>query len=763
MSGVTMDLDTKRDELVTYFESPLELDALLKRESSIKKFTTVSNKIRNYIQNDQDLWSLIPEISSTSFDKYIDEISSILSFEQPKKVASIFNYIKLVVYFTKMYPDFMKAYRSKWDSNFATFLVELKRDPSSFNKNIVRVTVELYLVGFDMFFECLDRLFNQIRCSCELKYSTLFIFMHKIISRVDFSKFRRCLKLKSSYEDLTSIFKVTINKALAEKRDQYFAVLKKQRHVFETKGDLTSSQSELLMNLYRQHNDCLDVYAEICSLDGFSLDKSKFTIEAPIVEEGRIVFYDQSLIPDDDMVYFDNQEELEFYRSLELPDCMSGLSYNSPQEAIDCFLKSNSINESDNVARYFVDRFVNEWLAEGIVERILDVSKYRSDLIPTIARFFAVMDNHHECLSALAKKSIIGQAYFLLSKKAPLASMRSRIGFIIAEFTKFGVMNQSETFMILRKGCDDTDSFNIEFMIRILNGCGKYLFRHPFSRRRMEHLFRILRSNYSRLSLAESNSVESTICHIVGVEQVPSSRPETLESLYLTHSLHSADHADLPTIVALYFKCFGAQFVAEHIAFCRCLSYLEFDRTDLLFMSIEEKEYFLLVECLLTYMYAEIGKFPYIDRQLIKRFVDLMVHEVGKGRLSNTELTESLDFLFNRVHHDDPTDWSNFKNCALSGLSCEPSKKPATTGVSLLASSESSNTEPKLPEDQVDKSIDDLIEALSAGALNEKKSMRNREESISYIGSPTKSESTNLKILLRSNRGKKSGDLRKIS
>lgn len=661
-------MDLKRQELVAIVDGA---KGIVKpgSDSSLRKYNSFVSKIKHCLGSDvHSEWSLKDEVCQLNFEKYADELARLLGAEAiPKRTSGILSLLELVVILSAGYDGFYKVYYETLEKVHIHPLISLlKRSPSSAEKSMVRFILEAAVIGMK---GCMDAfsavLSATLKSTDYIESTTLISFISKMVYKMDSDAFPRVRSVAEAvYKSASTLSDLCLGhlKAL---HIELSSLTRKSKHIFETKGDLSSLQTQELLKRMEAFDSLFRCYEKF--VDHFSFQPAEYvwSLETPEVDNGRIIFMDRSIDEDMSKGAFMSQEETEFYLNLSLPHLESHEYEQFSADAVFGILESaNSMNDVDRAAALVLHTKIS--LNVGFSEGIVALSKARIDQIPLLCRFLAHIQKAYDDVVCSVVRTASGQYRFLLRQKASIAGMRARVAKFVGELGKFGLIPQSEVYMLLRKCADDLDSFNADLLAQTLVCVGQYLYSQPESRRRMEHLFRLLSSRNSKLLISESVALDGVLRTILGDDTFGEIRCETVETSYISHLLHCPgskldkfsdilkvvqEQSTLELAQALFDQRSICSVSEEHV--CELLTFL---------LHREPAVPVLFWDSWLVKMQSEWARFPYTDIQLCIRSFDLVLCACEFGLFPLNEVENVVVRLFEKcpTFEDEYEHWGRF-------------------------------------------------------------------------------------------------------
>lgn len=746
-------------------------------DSSLKRFTSYISKLKLLVQADQDTTILVEEFSGINFEKYLDEVIRCLVCDTcPKKPTTILSILRLLVLFERVYTGFLRMYHNFWQEHTFVPFIGLFKDRIGSDdlvsvRHILRFLIESSIIGLVPFQHNLDTVI-EIILKTEMASNSCYsiaLYMIKTMSRIDLGVVCCTSRYLSSVDVLKTSFSKRLYSALKREHMEMVSMGDRNRVLFESKGDVSFHQSKEYLQKLDDFKQLSTAYKECCEICHMTYNESDWIVDDPIVENGRIVFVDRSVDDEDFAVAFGSKAEFDFYTDLSLPSttlspAVENLdSWESVISSVHENFQADALAMS--VIRNHLDSVVDP---KDLVMPLLDLARFRIDQIPFIARFFALIKDHLPSICNLVSKTAFDQCYFLIHRKLQMIGMRSRVAILCGELTKFGILSSSDVFSLLFKAARDLDKYNIDLVVQLLENCGRFLYRRPSTRKRTEHLLRVLNFNGQRLLPSESSSIRSVICHILDVEEeCHLAELDPLESLYLPRLLVSSENQPALDELCALTSLLGAPYIAQSLFNSRVLTFVDIESVvGYLKMMSPEGDVAIFLDVFIECCCVEISCFPFVDKQLVGKSIEVLVTAAAHGIISHDELEDALTYWFRRRPSSSSsglqrTEWDGIVSWAseICGSSF-PGHEHGTDSLQI-------HTEPEktlfVAQDSVDARLDEIVSNCCASAIEERRvSSKGKEDAFICVGSPRKTEGLGKIVLVRRKGRKPQHDFREI-
>lgn len=743
-------------------------------ESSLRKINTTINKIKNNVVSEQDPSVLVGEVQTMNFGKYMDEISALFAMELlPKKQATILGFINLIAIFAGTYSEFYPLFRSKWENyRLKSYCNSLKCGPENTDKCILRLIVEMNICGFSEFDNDF-RLVLDVLCLSQNPqlYFSLVNYLCRLVTKCT----RGCGTMSRFWEifdSFTHRFDQIYIREITSTREKVTSLHKKCRQIYETKGDLSQPQSDYFFESYDCFMAHLESYKEFCVSNGIDFSLNYWEVEKPRTSnDGRLIFVDVFLSGEEKNTCFESPEELKFYTDLSI-SLSTDMNLPEFKSLGSIFEKLTCQSQVDALALVALNCRDEMYSYEGFADKIIDVSKQRFDLIPAIARFFALIRNNYPEIVHSACKSILNQTHFLINKRSAIVAMRNRMASLIGEFCKFGLISETDTFLILRKSSDNLDKFKLELIILILSSCGRYLYFSASSRKRIENIIRVLKRKASSMFPIEYMSLDSVVRNILGIDPETIANFESVESMFLSRFLCDSVRCKNLDFCRKVADCIGVEILVESLVNSRLLCYIPLSSVLDIVSSFNSDDYSAFIDMFSESILMEVFSFPFVDRQVVLKSVEFLVFEVNAYKIS----IEDFGSFVEQLTSVSPasileSEWEDMKKSLVDLIGGSIKVDISYSTFSHLLSSAHKKDDALMDtslnalntSDPFDGCLDEAISNLSIAAMESKKtSTKMKDETIAYIGSPVKEKSSSRTILLRQ-KGRKVADLRELS
>ena len=422
------------------------------KSSSLKKVSTLLNKIRSSVCN---LDSLLTEFGGIDVSKFQTDIIEILLSDL--KLSDVSRLFIIFLYLSEEYAGFQ--------DNFSAKIFELisENRPDLLKLKIISKFLLICLDYDKCSIQLLDKLLN---CTLDLPYADLNAFLNFFLKFSSQSLLKEKLKAL-----LTEKFKNTRLNLLTEIRSnskRIDSLIHKMRFIYENKGDLTHSVSEEFIQI----NERLDTEKSLfLKLGGAEYEVPLVDMDGLIVEADRKIKFTSS---SPSLFAFESKEEEDFYLSFDKSyENKTILKCVDEETLTNLLLTVNSTEDADIVFASLKDHTKSSMSL--VLNTLLKCCKLSNQRIPLLCRvmgqFSRIDDNFKTELNSL----VLSQLNSLLKVKGSASGLRFRICTVACELVKFRVVDVGSLFRFLFTCAEYLSSNSIEMICIIMENCGRTL------------------------------------------------------------------------------------------------------------------------------------------------------------------------------------------------------------------------------------------------------------------------------------------------
>jgi hypothetical protein len=421
------------------------------KSSSLKKVSTILNKIRSNVSN---LDSLLTEFGGTDVSKFQADIIEILLSDL--KLPDVPKLFIIFVYLSEEYPGFQ--------DNFFLKIFELLGDNSP---DLLRLKIisKFFLICLDYDkcnFHSLDKLLGY---TLDISYADLNLFLNFFVKISSQSLSNENLRTLLSEKFKNIRFNLLSEIRATSKRID--SLIHKMRFIYENKGDLSQSICEEFIQINEKFDTEKSLFLKLGGAD----------YEIPlIIMDGLIIGADHKIkFTDSPLLFtFDSKEEEDFYFSLDkIYESKTLIKYVDEEILTNLLLTINSVDDSDSVFTTLKDHIKPSLTL--ILNALLKCCKLSNQRIPLLCRvmsqFSRIDDNFKIELNSL----VLSQLNSLLKVKGSASGLRFRICTVICELVKFKVVDLGSLYRFLFTCAEYLSSNSIEMICIIMENCGRIL------------------------------------------------------------------------------------------------------------------------------------------------------------------------------------------------------------------------------------------------------------------------------------------------